>query len=276
MSETIPTTIAIKDIIPEAEGIKTFVFENKLKFKPGQFVMLWIPGVDEKPFGTWNVEPGTWNITVSAVGTFSQKLHELKVGDKVGIRGPFGKGFSIPKGKKIVLVGGGFGTAPLLGLAAAAAKDCELNFIIGARSSNLLFGKAHAEKLGANVQIATDDGSAGEKGFATDLLEKILKAEGPAPAKAEGPAPAKAGVYSCGPELMLRKVAEICVEKNIPCELSLERFMKCGIGVCGSCVMDDVGFCVCKDGPVIAGEKALKLTEFGKYRRDSVGERQEL
>lgn len=273
MSQTLPTSIAIKDIIPEAEGIKTFVFNEKLKFKPGQFVMLWLPGIDEKPFGVWNTEEGKLNLTVSAIGTFSNKLHELKVGDKVSIRGPFGKGFTVPKNKKaesgkaerrrIALVGGGFGTAPLLGLA-AAAQDCELNFIIGARSGNLLFGKNHAEKLGANVQIATDDGSEGTKGFSTDLLTKLL-------AEKEIDI-----VYSCGPEPMLKKVAEICQEKKINCELSLERFMKCGIGVCGSCVMDDVGFCVCKDGPVISGEKALKLSEFGKYKRDGVGERKDL
>jgi dihydroorotate dehydrogenase electron transfer subunit len=260
MSTTLPTTIAIKKIIDEAEGIKTFIFESDLKFDPGQFVMLWIPGVDEKPFGMWRTKDDELRITVSAVGDFSKHKHTLKVGDSVGIRGPFGRGFTIPKKKKIVLVGGGFGTAPLLGLA-QKTQDCELSFIIGARNKDLLFGGNYAEDLGAKVLISTNDGSAGEKGFSTDLLEKLLKNESIDQA------------FTCGPELMMKRVAEICAEKNIPSELSLERYMKCGFGVCGSCVMDDTGFCVCKDGPIIAGEQALKLTEFGKYHRDSVGVR---
>jgi dihydroorotate dehydrogenase electron transfer subunit len=268
LSTTLPTTITIKEIIPEAEGIKTFVFDSDLKFNPGQFVMLWIPGVDEKPFGAWRspakqskdgrTKDDELRITVSAVGDFSRKKHELKVGDNVGIRGPFGKGFTVPKQKKIVLVGGGFGTAPLLGLA-RQAQDCDLTFIIGARSEDLLFGENYAEELGAKVLISTNDGSAGEKGFSTDLLEKLLKDE------------SVDKVFSCGPELMMKRVAEICQEKNVDCELSLERYMKCGIGVCGSCAMDDSGWCACSDGPVIDGAQALKSVEFGKYHRDSVG-----
>ncbi|MFH1546110.1 MAG: dihydroorotate dehydrogenase electron transfer subunit [Patescibacteria group bacterium] len=284
MSTTLPTILEIREVINEAEGIKTFVFESKLEFQPGQFVMVWLPRVGEKPFGVWKVEDGKWNITVSVVGEFSRKLHELKVGDKIGIRGPFGHGFTIPKKKRIVLVGGGFGVAPLLGIL-EKAEDCEMNFIIGARSENLIFGKNHAEKLGARVLISTDDGSCGEKCFATDLLEKLLDNKS-TPRFSEGTIDV---VFSCGPELMMKRVAEICrdaeltpetclptgkVSRGIDCELSLERFMKCGIGVCGSCAMDDSGFCVCSDGPVISGAKALQLVEFGKYRRDDVGLRE--
>ncbi len=229
--------------------------------------MLWLPRIDEKPYGVWRKEAGKFCITASAIGDFSKKLHELKVGDKIGIRGPFGRGFTIPKKKKVVFIGGGFGSAPLLGLA-YGAQDCEMDFLIGARSKNLIFGKKYAQDLGAKVSIATDDGSEGEKGFNTQLLEKLL-----AEKKIDA-------AYSCGPELMMKRVAEICakltpeISRGIKCELSLERFMKCGIGICGSCVMDDAGFCVCKEGPIIEGEKALKLAEFGKYRRDDVGTRE--
>lgn len=236
--------------------------------------MLWLPEVDEKPFGVWRMESGKLNITVSAVGSFSKKLHELKVGDKVGIRGPFGKGFTLPpceKGgrgglgggrglKKIALVGGGFGTAPLLGLL-QQAKSCQADVIIGARSKNLIFGEKYAKKLGAKVYISTNDGSCGEKCFSTQLFEKLLQKK------------CYDMVYSCGPELMMKAVAEICGKRKTPCELSLERYMKCGFGICGSCAMDSSGWRVCKDGPVIAGKDALKLSEFGKYHRDSVGTR---
>ena len=263
MSQTLPTVLKIHEVIPETKGIKTFVFESDLEFQPGQFVMVWLPRINEKPFGMWRMKNGELRITVSAVGKFSKKIHEMRVGGKVGIRGPFGHGFTIPKKKNIALVGGGFGVAPLLGIL-EKAENCKADFIIGARSENLIFGKIWAEKLGAKVSISTDDGSCGEKCFNTQLLEKLL-----------GEKPIDA-VFSCGPELMMKRVAEICAEKKIDCELNLERFMKCGIGVCGSCTMDDSGFCVCKEGPVISGEKALEFVEFGKYRRDNVGMRKEL
>lgn len=260
MSQTLPTIFEIKAVIAEAKGIKTFVFHGDLEFQPGQFVMAWLPRIDEKPLGIWRMKKGEFRLTVSAVGDFSQKFSEQKVGDQVGIRGPLGHGFSILENKKIVLVGGGFGVAPLLGLA-ERATNCEVHFLIGARSKNLIFGEKYAKKFG-KVLLSTNDGSCGEKCFATDLLEKVLVEQ-----KIDK-------VFSCGPELMMKRVAEICQEKNVDCELSLERYMKCGIGICGSCAMDDSGWCACSDGPVIDGAQALKSGEFGKYHRDSVGVRE--
>lgn len=261
MSKTLPTTLAIQKIIPEAAGIKTFVFKSDLEFVAGQFVMVWIPRVDEKPIGIWRKKAGEFCLSVSAVGKFSTAMHQLKVGDKVGIRGPFGKGFTLPIGKKkIALIGGGFGTAPLLSIL-FQAPQAKADVVIGARSKNLVFGDKHAEALGGNIFIATNDGSCGEKCFNTELFARNLKQH-----KYDF-------VYACGPELMMKSVAEICKKAKVKCELSLERYMKCGIGVCGSCAMDDSGFCVCSHGPVIDGNLALKLVEFGKYHRDSVGER---
>ncbi len=231
--------------------------------------MVWLPRVEEKPYGIWRTKTGEFRITVSAIGEFSKKLTSQKVGAPVGIRGPFGRGFSVLKKKKVVLVGGGFGVAPLLGLA-ERLEHCEVNFIIGARSKKFLFGEKYAAKMGAKVSIATDDGSRGTQCFTTDLLAKILEKQGKLTPQISGGVDA---VFSCGPELMLQKVAQICQDAKVPSELSLERMMKCGIGVCGSCAMDDSGFCVCREGPIIEGERALKLVEFGKYRRDSVGER---
>lgn len=261
MSLTLPTVLPIKKIIPEAEGIKTFVFSHQLDATPGQFVMAWLPRVDEKPFSVWTDDPQKFYLTVSAVGPFSEKFNLLKVGDQVGFRGPFGHGFTIPtKPKKVVLVGGGFGTAPLLYLA-QQAKDCEIDFVIGARNKNLLFGEKQAEQTGATVHITTNDGSAGEKGFNTVILEKLIARQ-----KYDI-------VYSCGPEPMMKRIAEICRDAVVPCELSLERYMKCGFGVCGSCTLDNSGTRVCADGPVFSGKQVLREAEFGKYRRDSCGKR---
>ncbi|MFA5352249.1 MAG: dihydroorotate dehydrogenase electron transfer subunit [Candidatus Gracilibacteria bacterium] len=261
MSTTLPTTLAIQKIIPEAAGIKTFVFKSDLEFAAGKFVMVWIPRLDEKPLGIWRKKAGEFCLTVSAIGKFSTAMHQLKVGDKVGIRGAFGRGFTLPVGKKkIALIGGGFGVAPLLSIL-SQASGCKADVIIGARSKNLVFGNKHAEALGGKVFVATNDGSLGEKCFNTELFERMLLKK-----KYDF-------VYSCGPELMMQRVAEICKQKKIPCEISMERYMKCGIGVCGSCAVDDSGFCVCSHGPTIEGNLALKMVEFGKYHRDSVGER---
>ncbi|MFH0834655.1 MAG: dihydroorotate dehydrogenase electron transfer subunit [Patescibacteria group bacterium] len=262
MSKTLPQIFEIKKVVAEADGIKTLIFKGNFDFTPGQFVMVWLPRVDEKPYGIWRMKPGEFRISVSAVGKFSRELAAKKVGDKVGIRGPFGHGFSLQKKKKVILVGGGFGTAPLLGLAERLA-NCKIDFVIGARSKNFLFGKKYAEQLGARVLIATDDGSYGRKCFSTHILAEIL-------------AERKTNfVFACGPEMMMQRVAQLCQKAKVDCELSLERMMKCGIGVCGSCAVDDSGFCVCREGPVIEGKKALKLVEFGKYRRDAVGERKD-
>jgi dihydroorotate dehydrogenase electron transfer subunit len=165
--------------------------------------------------------------------------------------------------------------APLLFLAQEALKNnCKIDFIIGARNKNLLFGENYARALGARVHITTDDGSLGAKGYNVNILEKLLTSNS-VPANSINPAlhggEKISAVFACGPERMLSRVAEICQQHKTPCELSLERYMKCGFGVCGACAMDDSGWRACRDGPVIVGEEALKLKEFGKYRRDSVG-----
>lgn len=258
MSHTLPTTLPIATICDEADGIKTFTFEHALGAQPGQFVMVWLPGVDEKPFSVWTNHPDRWYLTVSAVGPFSRKLHELKPGDQLSYRGPFGRGFTIPTGKRVTLIGGGFGTAPLLGLAHAAI-DCEIDIIIGARTSSLLFGESHARAVADRVHIATDDGSAGIHGYGVVILEDLLKKN------------ATDVVYTCGPERMMHRVAELCRDYGIPCELSIERYMKCGFGVCGACACDDTGWRACADGPTASGELALSLPEFGQYHRDSLG-----
>ena len=109
--------------------------------------------------------------------------------------------------------------------------------------------------------ISTDDGSEGYKGYTTDILEeKLLKKNN----KIDK-------VYSCGPEIMMKKVVDICYKYKVSCEVSLERYMKCGFGVCGQCSVDLEGICICQDGPVFSGTKVGKIKEFGKYHRDKAG-----
>ena len=254
-----PLMLPIKDIIDEAMGIKSFVFEHILGAKPGQFVMLWIPGFDMKPMSVAFDEGTQFIVTISAVGPFSQKICSMKKGDFVGVMGPFGTHFSM-KGENVALVGGGYGTAPLAFLAEERKKKgMESYLIVGARTKDLLLFQERTKIKKIKTYYATNDGSFGFKGFNTELFEELLGRE-----KIDR-------VMTCGPELMMKRVLDICVAHKIPCEVSIERYMKCGIGICGTCCVDPLGMRMCTEGPIVSGEIAQKVTEFGKYHRDRFG-----
>src|SRR3989338_6152825 len=256
MKNEMPVTVPIKKVIDEANGIKSVILPYRLNAKPGQFAMIWLPGGDLKPVGVSYQDESSFGITVSAVGGWSKKICEMKAGELLGVMGPYGKAFKL-EGKNIVLIGGGYGAASLMMLAERALKEeTNATMIIGARSSDCLIYRERVKQLGLKTIFTTDDGSFGEKGFTTDVLQKILKEE-----KADK-------VFAVGPELMEKRVAEICLENNVPCEISIERYMKCGFGVCGACSVDDEGKRVCVEGTVFSGEEALKIREFGKYHRD--------
>lgn len=290
-----PKVLPIKKIVRETENIWTFIFDYS-KFshlgrsKPGQFVMLWIPGVDEKPFSiAYDDGKEAW-LTIAKVGPATSELFKLKEGDLVGIRGPFGTSYEWSAGEHLALLAGGYGAAPLYGVAAAAVKDgCKVDFIVGARSASMLLyekrvgelGKVAAKSGGSvTYHAATDDGSKGHKGYNTEVLEEILASTGGSPgvsrgSKGPGASGGVARIFACGPEMMMKKAAEIARTKGLKCQLALERYMKCGFGVCGQCCVDDSGICVCKEGTVFDGEVALGFSEFGRYHRDSVGRKVE-
>jgi len=249
----VPEVLEIKSTVKENWKTKTFFFYRKLEAEPGQFVMVWVSGLDEKPFAVSFTNP--LGITVTKVGPFSSSLHQMYEGQKLGIRGPYGHGFEL-KGHKICIVGGGYGIIPLSFLAEKAfANNHEVTAIIGAKTKDDLFFLERLKK--SKLIITTDDGSAGIKGFATDALKNQLKKE------------TYDCVYTCGPEIMMKKVFEICEDHGIECQASLERYMKCGFGVCGQCCIDDL--MVCKDGPVFNSEQLKKLTEFGVFQRNESG-----
>jgi len=250
----IPEVLKIKYVVKENYKTKTFFFNKKIEAEPGQFMMVWIPRADEKPFAVSFTNP--FGITVCKAGTISSKLLVMKEGYKLGIRGPYGHGFKL-KGKKICLVGGGYGIIPLALLSEKAKKKrIKVTTIIGAKTKNDLFFLNRLRKS-SKVLITTDDGSLGRKGFATDALKDFLKEE-----KFDC-------VYTCGPEIMMKRVFEICENNGIECQISLERYMKCGFGVCGSCCLDDA--LVCKDGPVFNSDQLRRLSEFGKFNRNKSG-----
>jgi dihydroorotate dehydrogenase electron transfer subunit len=226
----------IKEAWKVAEGVKAFKIEKKFEFTPGQFVMVWLPGVGEKPFSLADRDM----LLVKKVGPFTSRLFTLSEGDTVWIRGPYGHGFE-PIGKKVALLAGGIGIPPIYALSKLwREKFQEITLIYGARKKDEL-ALLDIENYVDELIITTDDGSMGLKGVPTDVL---------AERKNEFDQ-----VYACGPEAMLRSVLEVMDYQRV--QVSMERYMKCGIGVCGSCNLGK--YLVCRDGPVFRGDLLIKV-----------------
>ena len=253
----VPRMFTVEEVVNEAREVKTFFFREKIEAKPGQFVMLWLPGVDEKPFSLSYLGART-AVTVANVGPFTRKLFKLKEGGEVGVRGPYGTHYTISGGKALVVCGG-FGAASLAPQVDELSGVAKKIFVtVGTKTKGKLFFVERFKAAGAQVCVTTDDGSAGLKCLATDNLPKLQREE-----KLDV-------IYSCGPEPMMRKVADFALKEKIECQLSLERYMKCGMGLCGSCSLGK--FMVCRDGPVFRAED-LQGTEFGAFSRDACGKK---
>ena len=264
--KTMPSRIiAVRD---EGKDRKTITVHNKEiaeKAHPGQFIMVWIPGVDEIPMGISHIGREEISFTVHRVGEATNALYNKRVNEYIGVRGPYGRGFKEVDGN-IIVIGGGTGTAPLMPL---IRRLCErggnnVTVINGAKSIDEMVFKGELNELAKLGKIkympATEDGSLGYKGLATTLLENLLR---------EGEMPNE--IYVCGPEVMIKRVVEIALERGIHVQALVERYMKCAIGICGSCTMDPLGIRVCVEGPVIPIEILAKITELGVYKRDSSG-----
>lgn len=255
-----PRTLPIVEIRDEAEDLKTYLFAHTLDALPGQFVMLWIPRVNLKPFGIAYLEKGQFGITVSRVGPATEALFKKKTGDFLGFTGPYGQPFKAGAAEHLVLVGGGYGAATIAPLAdSAAASGKTVDLIVGARTGERLLYQRRYAGSGVRYHAVTDDGSVGEKGRVTNVLEKLLT---------DGTVDY---IAACGPERMLKSVAEMAQKARIPAEVSIERYMKCGFGVCGACCMDGSGERICVEGTVFPAEHALNFNEFGAYHRARSG-----
>ncbi|MDD4351666.1 MAG: dihydroorotate dehydrogenase electron transfer subunit [Candidatus Gracilibacteria bacterium] len=253
-------TLKIARIEKEAAAVRTYWFKHRLDAKPGQFVMLWIPGFDQKPISIAYADKKEFALTVSAIGPATKHLEKMKVGDVLGILGPLGTYYKIPAKKKLVCVAGGYGAAPLyFATLEALQKGCQVDFILGARTKDLLLYQNKLAKTKARVHITTNDGSKGKKGLVTDVLEQLCASKKPFE------------IMTCGPELMEYGVFQIAEEYKVPCQISIERYMKCGTGVCGSCSVDPQGLRMCTEGPVVDKVLAKMIYEFGKYHRDATG-----
>lgn len=235
---TRPVPLRIRRVVEENYRIRTFEFDGEIpEARPGQFVMAWLPGLDEKPFSLANHIPLT--ITVAAVGPFSRALHERGRGAPVWFRGPFGRPFR-HEGRRPLLVGGGYGVAPLAWLAAAQQVGGQSPIVlIGGRRRADIIGVARFEALDVPVLVTTEDGSRGETGQVTVAATRLL-------AGREVDA-----LCAVGPHGMLHALGRLAQAHRIPAQLSWEAYMGCAIGLCGMCEHED-GSLLCIEGPVRA------------------------
>ncbi len=247
---------AIREHLDETRNIKTIRFDGDMTGAGGQFVMVWVPGVDEFPMSL-SYSGERFGITYQILGDGTKALAATKPGHKIGIRGPYGKGFGV-RGKRLLAVGGGAGMAPLgLFVEDALSHKASVDVVVGARTASDLLFEVRCRKAGAGVFISTDDGSKGFKGLATELAKDLLSKR------------SYDAVYACGPEKMLVRLMNLARQSSVPLQASLERYMKCGIGICDSCALD--GKHVCRDGPVFSDEQLRSFEELGMTKLDAAG-----
>jgi dihydroorotate dehydrogenase electron transfer subunit len=230
--------------------------------RPGQFVQIAVPSGREfllrRPFsihqasrkGGW---AGTLEIAFSALGPGTKWLATVESHHSLDVIGPLGRPFPFPREPtNCLLVGGGYGVAPLYFLAQELrARGKRVDMIVGARDQERIFKSVEAKRLSVAVTMTTEDGSLGERGKVTDVLPSMVT-------RCESEV-----VYACGPNPMLRAVAEYCSEQGIPSQVAVEELMACGLGVCWTCVVpvirrDGSGWDYlrsCVEGPVFSGAR---------------------
>lgn len=208
--------------------------------------MVWIPGCDEIPLSISSVAGSNVELTVARVGEATTRLHALKINEQIGLRGPYGKGFSFPIKEKTILVGGGYGVVPLRFLFHRYQRHfpTELPIVaLGAKTATTLLFVAELDPQ----LIVTEDGTAGKKGLISDFLPELIEQ-----VQAQR-------LIVCGPQGMVNALYEIACKAEIPIEAGLEEYMRCGIGLCGSCVKGPLR--VCKDGPVFTANQLALICE---------------
>ena len=218
--------------------------------KPGQFISVYSNDDSKllpRPISICEIdkENGSLRIVYRVVGYGTKEFSGCKAGDTLEIMGPLGNGYTLKKNKAI-LVAGGIGVPPLFGAARQCGKNATV--AVGFRNKNFVILEDDFRAAGCDLRIATDDGSYGHHGLVIDLIQDVH--------------PDK--IFACGPKVMLRAVTEFAKAHNIPCEISLEERMACGIGACLGCAVelyDENGETymghVCKDGPVFPAERVV-------------------
>ncbi|MFZ7103698.1 MAG: dihydroorotate dehydrogenase electron transfer subunit [Peptococcaceae bacterium] len=248
-----------KKIVPDFYQITLACPEVAQAAKPGQFIMLKVsPTVDpllKRPVSINRINTGEGTVTLiyQVIGK-GTKLLSMISGGGIEVMGPLGRGFVLKaQYDEVAVVGGGCGIAPLLALVEELLpKSRQVHVLLGARTKELLLNSREYQKSGVLLKVATDDGSAGHRGFVSSLLEELLQQS------------ELEHVFGCGPEPLLKKVVAVSQEHSVPCQVSLEERMACGIGACLGCVCTTKAKNgsssyqrVCQDGPVFAGSEVI-------------------
>lgn len=217
--------------------------------QPGQFAHIYVPGKTlRRPISICDIDKknGTLRFVFQIRGAGTEQLSKFEVGDKMDILAPLGHGFTFDPNAHNLFIGGGIGVPPLFGAARQCGKNATV--AVGFRNKDFVILEDDFHAAGCDLRIATDDGSYGHHGLVIDLIQNVH--------------PDK--IFACGPKVMLRAVKEFAKAHNIPCEISLEERMACGIGACLGCAVelyDENGETymghVCKDGPVFPAERVV-------------------
>ncbi len=245
------------------------------RFRPGQFVAVAVGGPDSsmllrRAFSIHDVRPdhgGTVEFVFAVHGRGTRWLAERRARDVLDVTGPLGRPFPVPRDPvSCLLVGGGFGSAPLFALAGRLReRRCPVDFLLGAATGDRVFGALTARRTGRIAAITTEDGSLGTRGVVTDMLSQLIHE-----ARTDV-------IYACGPMPMLRQVTALASRYDIPVQALVEESMACGIGVCMTCVLPVTGadgitrmVRSCVDGPVFRGEQ-VRWDDVGTIPFDAFG-----
>ncbi len=252
--------VRIEKIVKLAPDIRSFHIRDERiarTYRPGQFVVLWLQDIDFFPMGISRVTDDLLEITVQKIGPGTTALFAMKEGDELGIRGPYGNGWHTADGRNILVVGGGIGIAAVTTVIddlKATGKNVWV--AIGARNKTSLIFEKRLRALAPDCCCTTDDGSAGQKCFVTDPLADLI-----AEHKIDL-------ILTCGPEAMMKLVFDLAENRKIMVQASLERFMKCAVGICGSCCAGEKdNVTICKDGPVFNSTQLRQIPQFGTYKK---------
>jgi dihydroorotate dehydrogenase electron transfer subunit len=252
----------------EAEEVKSLFFrDSQCRYaRPGQYIMVWIPGIDEVPMSLSRIdERGFSSITFKRVGEGTEALFKTVSGEILGIRGPYGNWFQPVNGECLV-IGGGTGFASLFPLLKQLVfLGSSITCVYGAKTAQQLLFQDDLTKLLSNsihqLILITEDGSQGKQGIATSVFQDNTLSK------------SYDMVYTCGPEPMMRTIYNYTESRGLPIQACIERMVKCSIGVCGSCAIGE--YRVCKEGLILNTEKIRTvLDEFGIYERAGDGRKE--
>jgi len=253
------TIVQVTDAVVETPSTITLRFPYAHPADPGQFVMVWLPGDDELPMSLSYIDGPSKGITIKAMGETSRRVLALRRGAAIGVRGPYGNRFDVSP-PRVLVVGGGSGAAVLApAVERARAGGAAVTVALGATGSGELLFRDRLRAAGARVEVATDDGSEGTRGYVTGLAGTLLATE------------RFDVVWTCGPEVMMNKVVAAAGPKGVPVFCSVERHMKCALGMCDACALGP--YHVCTDGPVFPASHLTATEDFSRFHRDPSGRR---